>query len=97
MTVPTVSQPWYRPNRAEAKRLETEARKEIARGHELFGVGLTAIARCSGCDDVVFRCDDGTFAVVHFSYVHHERPPWPGTTRLGSFIALEMAMDQHEH
>jgi hypothetical protein len=85
------------PDAAEASRLEEEARAEIAVGHELHGRKLTAIARCTGCDDAVFRCDDDTFAVVHLSYTRPDRPPWPATTRLGSFIALELVMDQHEH
>jgi len=90
-------EPWVRPDDIEARRLEAEARAEISDEHELHGIGLTAIARCSGCDDAVFRCEDETFAVVHLSYVRPDRPPWPRTTRLGGFIALELVMDQHEH
>jgi len=93
----SLHEPWLRPTDAEASRLEVEAQAEFSEGHELFGVGLTAIARCAGCDDVAFRCADDTFAIVHLSYTHHDRPPWPDTMRFGSFIALELAMDQHAH
>jgi hypothetical protein len=90
-------EPWLRPDDAEARRLELEVLAEISPGHELHGSALTAIARCSGCDGVVFHRDDDTFAIVHLSYVRPDQPPWPHTTRLGGFIALELAMDQHEH
>jgi hypothetical protein len=50
-------EPWQRPDDAEARRLEAEVLAEISPGHELHGSALTAIASCSGCDDVVFRCD----------------------------------------
>jgi hypothetical protein len=76
---------------------EREAAAEIAFGHELHGIALTGIAKCEGCDDVVFRASDDTFAIVHLSWTHKpDRPPWPRTTRLGSFIAVEAAMDQHQ-
>jgi hypothetical protein len=97
MSAPPLREPWVHPDHAEARRLEAEARAEITDGHELQGVGLAAIARCTGCDHVVFRCSDDTFALVHLSYAHPDRPPWPTTTRLGGFIALELVMDQHEH
>ncbi len=97
MTESDLHEPWLRPDDAGARWLESEARAEIAPGHELYGLGLTAIGRCSGCDDAVFRCSDDTFAIVHLSGTRPDRPPWPRTTRLGSFIALEMVMDQHEH
>jgi hypothetical protein len=47
---------------------------------------------------VVFRASDGTFAIVHLSWIRKANsPPWPQTTRHGGFIAVELAMDQHEH
>src|SRR5919106_5909 len=88
---------WFRPGPELADRLRDEAIREIKRGHELDGVGLTCIARCSGCDDTVFRCDDGSFAVVHLTWQSNERPPWPHTVRVGSHLGLELVMDQHEH
>jgi len=46
--------------------------------------------KCSGCDSVIFRVDDGTFALVHLTWAQHPEPdPWPETQRLGGFIALE--------
>lgn len=90
-------EPWVRPSETTREQLRSEALREIQLGHELYGVGLSAIASCTGCDDTVFACDDGTFAVVHLTYQTNERPPWPDTTRIGSHIGLELVMDQHEH
>jgi hypothetical protein len=81
-----------------AQAVEDEVTTEIAPGHELHQLALTAVAKCEGCDSVVYRASDGTFAVVHLSWSRKpETPPWPRTTRLGGFIAVESSMDQHEH
>lgn len=90
--------PWFAPDSETARLVEAEARREIAPGHELHGLGLTASARCSGCDSAVFRCSDETFAIVHLTgTAKAETPPWPTTTRLGSFLAVDLAMAQHQH
>ncbi len=81
----------------ERERLRLEALREIKPGHEIFGIDLSTIARCQGCDDTVFACEDGTFAIVHLTYQTNETPPWPDTTRFGSHLGLELAMDQHDH
>ncbi len=78
--------------------LEREARAEIGDGHELWGRGLVAVARCEGGDHVLFRVDDGTWAIVHLSWSSHiEPPPCPSTIRLGGFIAVDLAVAQHDH
>ena len=90
--------PWSRLEGDLAGRFEREASLEIAPGHELDGLGLAAIAKCEGCESVVFRLPDETFAIVHLSWIGKpDTPPWPTTTRLGGYIAAEAAMDQHEH
>jgi len=66
--VPNVREPWGEPDAEAAAGLRNEALREIKPGHELHGVGLTCIALCGGCDDVVFRCEDGSFAVVHLTW-----------------------------
>ncbi|TCN44361.1 hypothetical protein EV644_101504 [Kribbella orskensis] len=72
--------------------------KEIAPGHELHGLAPSAVAKCEGCDDVVFRASDDTFAIVHLAWtLKPETPLWPRTTRLGGFIVVEAAMDQQAH
>ena len=93
----TSQSPWFTPDDEDARRLEREALAEIAPGHELEGLDLTLVARCQVCDDTVFRCSDDSFAMVHLSCTRPDRPPWPRTTRLGGFVAVELAMDQHDH
>jgi hypothetical protein len=91
-------EPWFRLEGELARIFEQEAATEIASGHELRGLALEAVAKCKVCDSVVFRASDDTFAIVHLSRIRKpEAPLWPRTTRLGSFIAVERAMDQHEH
>ena len=91
-------EPWFRLGPDHALSFENEAKTELAPGHELYGLGLRAVAKCEGCDDVVFRASDDTFAIVHLTWATKpETPPWPRTTRLGGFIAVELAMDQHGH
>jgi len=98
MTSTDFREPWRRAEDDSVGTFEDEAAAEIADGHELYGLALTAIAKCEGCDSVVYRASDGTFAIVLLSWTHQrETPPWPRTTRLGGFIALESAMDQHGH
>jgi hypothetical protein len=75
-----------------------EALAEIGPHHELVGRRLTALAACSGCDRVVFGVDDGTFAIVLLPWARSTQPdPWPATQRIGGYLALEMATDDHEH
>jgi hypothetical protein len=78
--------------------LAREAEAEIGADHELAGHALTAIVKCADCDRVIFRIDDGSFALVHLTWGKHpERDPWPATQRLGGFLALESAIDNHQH
>jgi hypothetical protein len=94
---PRLPEQW-RPVTDEALTLEREAAAEIGAGHELDGRTLTAVARCSACDDVIYRVGDDTWAIVHLSWRGRTEPaPWPRTTRLGSFLALDLAASQHEH
>jgi hypothetical protein len=90
--------PWFRLVGDRAHAFDEEASAEIAEGHELHGLSLTALAKCEGCDDVIFRASDDTFAIVHLTWSGKpETPPWPRTMRLGGFIGVEATMDQHEH
>jgi hypothetical protein len=94
-------EPWVRvtDETAASAKLVAELLRELAVHHVLHARPLHAVARCSGCDDVVFRLeDDGTFAIVHLTWSgHRESPPWPGTTVLPTFIALESVLDAHDH
>lgn len=91
-------EPWFRPEPRHSAALVAEARAEIGTGHELAGHELTAVVKCSCCDKTIFSVDDGTFALVHLTWAQHPEPkPWPATQRLGGFLALETAIDNHHH
>jgi hypothetical protein len=54
--------PSVRPDADRASRLLAEAQREIRPGHELEGVELVeCLARCSGCENAVFRRRDESF------------------------------------
>ena len=95
---PEPPEPWFRPEPRQSAALVAEARAEIGTNHELAGHELTAVVKCAGCDEVIFSVDDGTFAQVHLTWAQHPEPePWPTTQRLGGFLALETAIDNHKH
>jgi hypothetical protein len=80
------------------KQLVAELEREVQPGHELTGRKLVPIAKCGGCDDAVFRLDDETWVIVHLTWSRQaEAPPWPRTKRVGSFLAIEAALTEHEH
>jgi hypothetical protein len=67
---------------AGRERVENELRREVGKGHVLYGIDVDAVAACNGhCDDVLFALKDGRYALVHLSYPGSapDRPPWPGT------------------
>lgn len=89
---------WIPLSAEHARAFEGEARREIAPGHELYGLNLEAISKCPTCDSVTFRLPDESFALVHLTWAQKpDRPPWPTTVRVGGFVALEAAIDQHVH
>lgn len=91
-------EPWYRPSPEQMAALKREAVIEISPVHQLYGRSLTSVARCEACDDVLFRLDDETWAIVHLTWTGRtEQPPRPVAQRLGGFLAVEMATDQHYH
>jgi hypothetical protein len=95
---PELPEPWFRPESRVRAALVAEALAEIAADHELAGHELTAVVTCAGCDEVIFRVDDGTFALVHLTWAHHPEPqPWPAIQRLDGFLARQAAIDNHQH
>lgn len=95
---PAPRPPWFRPGAQHSSRLTREANAEIGSGHDLSGLQLIAVAACEGCDRVIFRVNDDTFAIVHLTWASRsETPPWPATQRLASFLALESVADNHQH
>lgn len=58
---------------------QVELDRELSSGHELFGLTLTPVATCVGCDETLFFVEDlGAWALVHLTWRQSaEPPPWP--------------------
>lgn len=90
--------PWAIVPSALRAALEAEVKAEIADGHELSGLPVTAIAMCGACDGVVFCIETSPvwFALVHLTWrQRREQPPWPMTRRLT--LPLSMSLEAHSH
>lgn len=59
--------------------LERELAAEAPPDHRLYGQRAIATAKCGGCDDVIFRLDNG-WALVRLTWTQRaEQLPWPTT------------------
>jgi len=90
--------PWVIVPSALRAAVEAEVKAEMADGHELSGLPVTAIARCGACDDVVFCIETSPvwFALVHLTWrQRREQPPWPVTKRLT--LPLSASLGAHSH
>jgi hypothetical protein len=92
--------PWEAVPEGTGAWLESELRREIGHpDHPLHGAAYRAVARCGGCDDVVFALPGGRYAVVHLTgrgTPEHD-PRWPTTRWFGSWTELRAAISAHEH
>jgi hypothetical protein len=77
---------------AERDRIVEELRAEVASGHSLHRLELTAVGRLTPRDDFLFRLADGRWAIVHLTWTRPETPPWPATRLFDSVEALEEAL-----
>ncbi len=78
--------------------LESELLAEVSREHPLFGAQVIAVARCEGCDEVVFsvETDPARFVSVHLTWRRApEPPPWPRTEDLGMPLSRRLAGHDH--
>lgn len=71
--------PWIATD-THAAALVSELHKELNSTHILFEKCNRAIGRRIDCDDVLFECIDGTFALVHLTWLGvkdlHPDFPW---------------------
>jgi hypothetical protein len=89
---------WERLSSERAATFDQEAAVEIGPEHELYDTPMSAVSTCPGCDDALFRLQDGGFAIVHLTWSRKQEPnPWPRSQLLGGFIATELVIDQHAH
>jgi hypothetical protein len=76
-------EPWQLlPDAQSGTILTAQLHAEVGEGHPLFGKTVTAVARCSRCDEVLFCVEDepARFVQVHLTWRRGpELPPWPKT------------------
>lgn len=70
---------WVTVGRLGALRLNRALGRELAPGHVLAGMSVTAVARATGADEVAFLCEDGRLAMVHMTWTPQTDPAWPST------------------
>lgn len=90
---------WTILDETARRTVKSELKREVKRRHPLFGLTLTPVGTCNGCDDtLVFVEDQRRWALVHLTYAgRSERPPWP-ITRLFEADLPATAMKEHaEH
>ena len=46
----------------------SQLKRELSKGHALYGKAKKAIAKCDSNDDVLFLLTDNTWAIVHLTY-----------------------------
>ncbi|MBF0503325.1 MAG: hypothetical protein HQM09_24615 [Candidatus Riflebacteria bacterium] len=96
---------WIEPWRAikdEGMDLVSELKIEVSVQHVLFNRHAVAIACRCDCDDVLFRLDDGSCAVVHLTWSgkREQDPGFPSTTihnTLEDFVRDIMLPDAEEY
>jgi hypothetical protein len=75
-------EPWHAIG-ASKDASEVELSREVAKGHPLCGINVTAIGLGLDGDDVLFQLNDGSgrVAVVHLTWrgQREEDPGWPHT------------------
>ena len=90
------SEPWEAVS-DDASVFEAEVRREVTRGHPLFGIVCRALARRIDRDDIAVACLDGSdrFAVVHHTWSGEPEtdPSCPHTTFYPNEAALQRQVD----
>jgi hypothetical protein len=81
---------------AQRRELAAELRREVAKGHPLFGQEVAIVARCTARDDVVAATGDNRWVLVHLTWRRRERPPWPIATFFDTATALEAELRQRD-
>ncbi len=93
-----IEEPWYPLDSKKVQEgLERELRVEVIRGHPLYNVSVTAIARRYDQDDVLYWINEGeeSFAIVHLTYRGKSEvsPEWPRTALFANADKLQKQLD----
>lgn len=78
-----------------ATAIGAELRRELATNHVLFPIGTTAVACRQDRDDVLYRLDDGRWAIVHLTWSgsQEQDPRWPKTEIYSTLEELRGQLD----
>ncbi len=71
---------------------------EVGEGHPLHALTLLPVAKCGGCDEVVFRIEGGRFvrwARVHLTWSSRRESPTVPRTEI--FDSFREAVETHAH
>ncbi len=80
---------WVQLTPDERSALEAVLEREVAPGHLLYSVDVSALARRYDCDDVLFGLNgSASVVVVHLSY-GEANALWPQTQMFGSLEAWQ--------
>lgn len=82
---------WVELTDRESGSYKRELKKELARKHILFGRGLTPVAKCIGCDEVLIDiANELMWALVHVTWRRAlEKAPQPMTTVFGQALPYD--------
>ena len=71
--------PWEIVHADDAEKLKAELQRELPAGHVLTGMNLTAVARRTDRDDLLFEVDGSLMplAQVHLTWQKEKQPNWP--------------------
>lgn len=78
------------------KVLALELKREIAKGHPLWGVDVIAIAIGGNGDDVLFEIPNGKYAYVHLTWRKETKPDWPHCEIFENFEKAQEFIDSEE-
>jgi len=92
----TYPPPWDAVTDEAQESLTKELAQELAPGHALYGRPVRVVAKCRACDDTVVRVGD-QWAVVHLSWSHPDRPPWPSTVVGPTLKAVLSEFEDNDH
>lgn len=72
----------------------SEAYREIAQYHPLYGIKLTVLAKSEANDDVLFYMEHGQFAVIHLTYSQNQTSGFPRYKILDTYDEVKAYLEQ---
>src|SRR5688500_1556797 len=94
-------EPWEDLTIGQRELFEKELRRELTKGHLIFGINAQAVGKDGGSDDILFRINNKEFefALVHLTWSRESNPVFPRTTLYkdwDEFVQKKMKVDNNE-